>query len=369
MLRLIAAAVVLLASPVVRAEVVRVAVSHATKITVEGEHLVLRGGGSEPFEVSGKVVLEAVGPFVSTGDRMDARFSIEEATGGAIRIDGVSIIGGGEVAAGKGGLVGIDVIDLERYVASVVGMEMPSAWPEAALEAQSIAARTYVLSRKAKVKADQPYDVESGVRSQAYGGAASIDARSVAAAEATRGQVLSADGALAETFFFASCSGKTESAKAAFGGGPAYLKPVSCETAAGAFPWTHRVALSRLSATLKAKGSIGANLEGLVVETRTASGRLATVRLKTESGSRVISAAELRQLVGSSVLPSLDARIEKKGADLVFTGHGAGHGVGLCQWGARAMAARGVAATDILDHYYPTTQLTTWQAVRDSRNP
>ncbi len=348
----------LLASPAT-AEVVRVAVTRGPRVIVEGAHLILRGGGARAMEADGRAVLEAVGPFVSTGDRLDARFSIEEATGGPLKLNGVPVIGGGEVAAVTGGVVGIDAIDLERYVASVVGAEMPSSWPAAALEAQAIAARTYVLSRRANGRADAPFDVEATVQSQVYSGHASIREPSVAAAESTRGEVVIFDGRLADTFFFASCVGKTESAAAAFGAGELYLTPTSCETDAGTpgLAWKTRISVERLSTMLRSRGATAANLTSVSIADKTATGRVAGFQLGTARGSRVMKASELRQIVGAALLPSLDAAVFRQGDDIVFTGRGAGHGVGLCQWGARSLAARGATAQQILQHYYPGTRV------------
>jgi stage II sporulation protein D len=350
--------VLLLQTSVASAEVVRVAVTHGSRVVVEGTHLVLRGGGPEAVEAEGSIALEAVGPFVSTGSRLDARFTIEEATGGPLRLNGIPVIGAAEVAADKSGLAGIDAIDLERYVASVVGREMPASWPAAALEAQAIAARSYVLARRRTSGDTAPYDVEATVRSQAYGGESSISPRSVAAAEATRGQVVFFDGAPATTFFFASCAGMTERASDAFGAGAPYLRSVACGTTSDEdLGWQRRLPWQRLSSLLRRRGTIGADLRAIDVVTRTPAGRAATLRMQASGGARTIRAAELRQIVGADLLPSLDFQIERQGADVVFAGRGSGHAVGLCQRGARDMALGGATAAAILSHYYPGTRL------------
>jgi stage II sporulation protein D len=82
------------------------------------------------------------------------------------------------------------------------------------------------------------------------------------------------------------------------------------------------------------------------------------VLLRTARGSEVpMSGAELRQLVGYTALPSLWFTVSVEGEAAVFRGRGSGHGVGLCQWGARGRAARGETYQQILGHYYPGAEI------------
>ncbi len=86
---------------------------------------------------------------------------------------------------------------------------------------------------------------------------------------------------------------------------------------------------------------------------RTASGRARTVRL----GARTLSGVELRQIIGYEKLPSLLFEVSVTSGVAVFTGRGSGHGVGLCQWGARERARRGESYREILAHYYPGAEI------------
>lgn len=354
-------AVLLLVASNSPAETIRVAVARGSALELAGEWLQARLGPLDEWRDLGAAArLESVGPFVSNGDLLAPRLELGVKSG-ALSIGRIPLLGLAHVVATDEQLVAVDEVDLEDYVASVVGGEMPASWPKAALEAQAIAARTYVLKRKLALPKDAAFHVESTVAHQVYKGRASIDARTRAAAEATRGKVLMHRGALAEAFFFATCRGKTEYAKNAFGKGAPYLVPVSCDggDASPLARWTKRMPLASVSKRLSDAGAIGDELRDIDVVRRSETGRVTSARLSTKRGGRNISGNELRRLIGYDALPSLDVAIEKVGRDLVFRGEGSGHAVGLCQWCARGRAARGESASRILAHFYPGTAIET----------
>lgn len=115
------------------------------------------------------------------------------------------------------GLRIINVIGLEAYVAGVVPREVPASWPAAALQAQSVAARSYALAHRAE---GTDFDLYSDERSQVYGGVAAEQTATTAAVQATAGRVLLWKGALADTMFSASNGGRTVSAAEAYPGTP-----------------------------------------------------------------------------------------------------------------------------------------------------
>ena len=117
--------------------------------------------------------------------------------------------------------------------------------------------------------------------------------------------------------------------------------------------WIVRKPLSELSAALRKSGRVLAPVTSLTVATRTPSGRARTLRIETTADDRTLAAVELRQIVGYTALPSLSFDVTVERGAAVFRGRGNGHGVGLCQWGARARAVRGESYRAILAHYYP----------------
>jgi stage II sporulation protein D len=282
----------------------------------------------------------------------------------AIGVDGRVLPGRVEAWSDEAGLVLVNALDLEDYVAAVVASEVPPSWPAAALQAQAVAARTYAVAQKIAQGPGARAHLGASVLDQVYAGAAHPASGARKAAQATAGEVLTFGAAPIAAYFSSSCGGRGESGEAAFNlppGSTPYLPggdDGDADRGAPRLSWTLRVPLSELSAILRKARRLDAAIGGISVAKTTASGRAAQVRLETSRGAKVLlSGAELRQLLGYLRLPSLLFRVEVEGGVAAFHGHGSGHGVGLCQWGARGRALHGESYRDILAHYYPAAEL------------
>lgn len=248
-------------------------------------------------------------------------------------------------------------LDLETYVTGIVSAELPRGWPLAAYQAQAVAARTFAVGQKMK-RIDLPYHMESTVLDQVYGGVEREHALAEEAARTTRGQVLSFRRHLAQTFFHASCGGRTESAKDGWNTPLGYLPGSACHKCddANRFQWTVKIARRDVDKAF-AKVAGGAVVGAAIVE-KTGSGRAKTVEIVTDKKSTRISGADFRRLLGWSVVWSTQIDKLTLGKDaLVVEGRGSGHGVGLCQWGARGFALQGKGWQQILQTYYPGAAL------------
>jgi stage II sporulation protein D len=246
------------------------------------------------------------------------------------------------------GLQLINVIPLEDYLAAVLGSEMPVSFPLEALKAQAVAARTYALQKKLGAYGS-PFHLGSSVLHQVYGGLHREEARTRAAVEATRGEVLTHELAPIEAYFHASCGGRTESGQQALHRDLPYLQPVECPC--GSLP------ASRWSALLsdaELRAALGHSPEGFRVTGRTPTHRVN--RLASSSGAS-LDGVTFRRKLGYSRLKSLHFDMERTSGGWHFSGRGYGHGAGLCQWGAKALADQGRSYRDILLHYYPGTEL------------
>jgi stage II sporulation protein D len=252
----------------------------------------------------------------------------------------------------------VKTLDLEEYVAAVVANEVPAGWPDEALRAQAVAARTFAVAQKVAQGPGARAHLGASVLDQVYRATGHPPAAALRAARATAGEVLTWGAAPIAAYFSASCGGVSESAEAAFHVAPGttpYLRGGDGDDADGGAPkksWTLRIPLEELGALLKRPG-----LRGLTVAARTSSGRARTMRLETSSGAKSLTAIELRQLVGYNRLPSLLFEVGIDSGAAFFRGHGSGHGVGLCQWGARGRALRGESYRLILAHYYPGAEI------------
>jgi stage II sporulation protein D len=251
------------------------------------------------------------------------------------------------------GLQVVNVLELEEYLAAVLGSEMPPGFPDEALKAQAVAARTYALQKKLEAYGDASY-LGAGVLSQVYGGMSREDEHTRAAVAATHGEVLTYELAPIEAYFHASCGGTTESGQAALNRDLPYLKPVDCPCAK--LPqsrWELTVPLPELQSLTGVK-----DVRALTVVSRTPTGRVRRIAL---GNGRSMDAVSFRQRLGYARLKSLSFDVEPlRGEQAVrFTGRGMGHGSGLCQWGAKVLADDGWDYRRILAHYYPGTELQT----------
>jgi stage II sporulation protein D len=324
-----------------RAEEIRIEVArgHRTaRVDAGGRRHALAAGDSR-LTVDGRVVASA---------EFDA----------PVRLDGRELPGRLEVFLDRGALVAVNSVDLEQYVAAVVASEVPPGWPAEALRAQAVAARTFAVAQKVAQGAGARAHLGASVLDQVYRNAARPPQAALEAARATAGEVLTWGAAPIAAWFSASCGGVSESAEAAF-----HLEPGAAPYARGGEndgdvrEWTVRVPLSEITAALRKAHRMEAEIRGVTVQSRTASGRAQELGLETAAGSRRLLAVELRQLLGYGRIPSLFFELSGEGSTAVFRGRGSGHGVGLCQWGARGRALSGASYREILAHYYPGADL------------
>jgi stage II sporulation protein D len=252
----------------------------------------------------------------------------------------------------------VNVVDLEEYLYSVVSREMPPTWPPSALEAQSICARTYVLQRSNPRRA---YDVVPSELDQLYEGISGETPASVAATVATTATVLAYGGGFAQVAYSSCCGGHTESSSDAWGNVAfPYLTGVVCTSCADSphYRWTTSLTFEAIAFSLSSELAPLGNLNDLRVTARDASGRARAFELVTDRGSAIVGGSAFRRAVGTRVLPSLLVTSVQRDPDsgsVSIAGGGLGHGVGLCQWGARGMALAQRSAPEILAWYFPGT--------------
>jgi stage II sporulation protein D len=243
---------------------------------------------------------------------------------------------------------------MEDYLLGVVGGEMPPSWEMEALKAQAVAARTYAASRRREAAArGADFDVWDDTRSQVYAGmpGGAYASRIEEAVRSTAGEVLVWNGELLTAYFHSTCGGHTESAARVFGVASCEpLSGVGCTTCGDstAFEWEAAVEAADLEEAL----GVGPlkSIRGLDPGP---SGRCLRVEVQGETGRREMKGSALRAAVGYGILRSTAFEAEVADGEIRFRGRGFGHGVGLCQWGARGMAKTGATYIEILNHYYP----------------
>ncbi|MHB1244230.1 MAG: SpoIID/LytB domain-containing protein [Gaiellaceae bacterium] len=198
-----------------------------------------------------------------------------------------------EVAVAGQKLNAINVVGLEEYLFGVVPREMPSEWPEEALKAQAVAARSYALNRRV---GGRGFDLFADTRSQVYGGIAGEDLRATAAIQATAGEVLLWEGKPIDALFHSTSGGATADAEEVFGTAVPYL--VGVDDPYSVLSPVNRWGPIAVEETVVRKAlRLRTPVTGMRL-TRTPSGRVATVQVLTATGSAKVSGAMLRFAAG-----------------------------------------------------------------------
>jgi stage II sporulation protein D len=201
-------------------------------------------------------------------------------------------------ANGKGGVDAVNAVDLEDYVRGVVAAEMPSGWSSQALQVQAVAARTFAVTDSV---GGSLYDVYADTRSQVYGGIGAETPSTDAAVAATRGQVVTYNGAPVITYFSSSSGGHTENVENVFGGSPEpWLRGVADPyDGAGGNPyhrWSDNPSLT--SAAAKLGRLVKGQLVGIRVVEHGASPRILLADVVGTEGRTRVTGAQLQHALG-----------------------------------------------------------------------
>ncbi len=267
-----------------------------------------------------------------------------------------------DIYAAEAGLMAVNELYVEPYIVGLINHEISSKWPEAAVKAQAVVARTYALHEKQRNRnlgLDDRFDIDGSVLGQVYRGANGEDDFAVSAVRETEGQVLTYRGKLALTVYHSNAGGFTESSANVWGTGYPYLRSVKSEYDKGSpgYSWRYAITPQRLALRLKRAGFKVGKPEELTVIERTGSGRVFKIEVLGAKEPVIISGKEFRAAIGYDFIKSTRFNVSRSGSVFSFTGTGLGHGVGMSQWGARGMAAAGYSYKEILRHYYPGTSL------------
>jgi len=263
----------------------------------------------------------------------------------------------------------VNIIDIEDYLCSVISSEMSADSPMELLKAHAVISRSWLM--RAIGHTDHVgYDVCADDHCQRYEGLSRMNERAVEAVRATSGQVLMYNNEVCDCRYHKCCGGRTEVFATCWEDKDVpYLQSVEC-------PYCGRVSASTLRQVLNNydqettdfhdwkvevdRKELGDRLQAigevkeLRVLKRGASGRIYELEVVGEKGTLVLSKElTIRKALSRTCLYSSWFDIEKTTMGWRLTGHGWGHGVGLCQIGAAQMAAEGATYDQILKHYYP----------------
>ncbi|MBW4519249.1 MAG: SpoIID/LytB domain-containing protein [Scytolyngbya sp. HA4215-MV1] len=261
------------------------------------------------------------------------------------------------------GLTAVNYVDLEQYLYSVLGAEMSCNWPLEALKAQAVAARSYALKQRQSA-GNGMFDLGDTAAWQVYGGIEKECTTTQAAVNATEGQVLTYNGQIIEAVFHSSSGGYTENVEDIWVQALPYLRAVpDFDQGTPVFQWTVNFSRSELSQKISGVG----NIISLTPERTTPHGRIITMKVVGDAGSRNISGESLRSALGLKstlfeVVPqygSVASAAKNQQPPIAFQiiGRGFGHGLGMSQWGAYNLAQKGFNYQQIVLHYYKGSSL------------
>ncbi|WP_010278971.1 stage II sporulation protein D [Paenibacillus senegalensis] len=276
----------------------------------------------------------------------------------------------------------VDQIQLEDYVRGVVAAEMPAEFEPAALQAQALAARTYIVRRwMTDDRSNVPVQdalVTDTITHQAYQtdemlldrwGSQQYESyyqKIEEAVKATQGMILTYEKQPIEALFFSTSNGRTENSEDYWEQHLPYLRSVESPWDEEISPrYTKTVSLAKDS-VLKALGissSLSADslVAGMDVTEYSAGGRVKSVRV----AGQTFTGREIREKLQ---LDSSQFYWKANGNSIDITTYGYGHGVGMSQWGANGMAKEGYTAEEIVKHYYKGIDIQPWAEIVNIAN-
>jgi stage II sporulation protein D len=322
------------------------------------------------------------------------------------------------ITNGKTGMTVVNTLPLEEYLYGIIAKEISPNWPFEAVKAQAVAARTYALYNRNKYQNDG-YDVCATTDCQVYGGRESEVPRAIKAVDATTGQVILYQGKPIPAYFHSSSGGYTENSENVWGTYLPYLRGVvDYDQNSPQYNWEKQLKPSEFEevlskagynlGTIKAIGISPLGSQPMSTIDRGVSGRVKIIRIIGSNGSIQLTGEKLRKILSlrSSLfdihvmlpvqksiefeitdsvgnqgnkkveinLPSTNEkgfvtdkedirRISGRPNEIiVISGLGWGHGIGLSQWGAKAMAEKGpqddpTYFKEILKHYYQGVEI------------
>lgn len=308
---------------------------------------------------------------------------------------------------------------MNEYLYGVLPKEMSGDWPIEALKAQAIAARNFALVNRGK-HADQGFDLCTTTDCQVYGGYNVEKANSNLAVDETLGEYLVYDGDLVSCYYHSNSGGQTEDIENIWSGSLPYIKGVSDPYSIGQpnTDWTLHLTAAQIEKTLSSAGYVIGTYQGARIDQFSDNGRVTKITFLGSNGQATLLKEEMRKYFGYTTLKSMyfsfgekpvDSHVSVMASDgmvsmnqdnlavissegvsdltdtpywfdgrtlytpqnqssveretvsngplLTLYGHGYGHGLGMSQWGAKAMAEAGFDYKSILTHYYQGTQI------------
>lgn len=305
----------------------------------------------------------------------------------------------------------VNIVQIDDYLYGVLPKEMNGKWHVEALKAQAVAARNFALVNIDKHK-KYGYDLCATTNCQVYGGVDIEEHGSNHAVDLTKGDILIYNDRLVATYFHSNSGGKTENSENIWSTKVPYLKGVLDEYSMFQpnYTWEKSYSASTASSILSKKGYDVGTLKNIRINSVSENNRVQSVSFIGSKRTVTLEKEKIRSVFGYSNIKSIWYTIDKggnlavrsgnnistrpasnmtvvtkngvktinasnasvyNGSDIsqmyvsktsssdvfVFRGFGYGHGLGMSQYGAKAMAEKGFTYEEILTHYFSGTKL------------
>lgn len=259
----------------------------------------------------------------------------------------------------------MNLISSEDYVSSVLHKESWPGWPDEFNKALAVSCRTYALEKVLKARhkrkkgtAKVPYDIKNTNIHQTYQGIHSNTKLTQAVAD-TSGIIIAYQGQPIEAMFDACCGGNIPAKMMGidFKKAPYLARTTACTTCKKCpnYRWSTTYSAAELKTLFKEEMDTLEKIKSISIYKKDAAGYVQALHLTGKHKQVIVSGKRLYSVLKK--IKSMRFTISQKGSQFTFTGSGYGHGLGLCQWGARGMVEKGKKYTKILSFYYPHTSL------------
>ncbi len=247
----------------------------------------------------------------------------------------------------------INTLKIDEYLCSVVPSEIPASWPEEALMAQAIASRTYTYYHLLNKNQKNIFDLDCSTNFQVYRGVISEKESTTIAVKKTTGDVLMYKYKPILAYFHSTCGGRTSDDRQVWqGDDKVYLNSVKCNYCRQSpnYSWKVDLSLYAIKNSLKKKYQRTGKISK--ISFKRINDRVVSVTVIHSNGKIEMTGNEFRLLFPVKTIRSMYFKATQNRNGLTLTGHGWGHGVGLCQWGAKGLAEKGASHRYILNYYY-----------------
>ena len=306
-----------------------------------------------------KIISESTTPGLNFDPLKIKNIHVVESDKNILYVDNIGYRGKIELHNVQGRIYVINILDIDEYLYSVVPSEMPSSWNMEALKSQAVASRTYAYYFILKNKDKTIYDLDSTTNFQVYKGISAETKSSIEAVNRTAGIIMTYNGEPIISYFHSTSGGKTSDDKDVWPDSNfSYLKSVECNYGKDSphSEWEYTISMDEIASALNKKYKMIDQISKISFKRH--NDRIIEVTVQHNNGTITLTGNEFRLLLNPQKLRSTYFTIKQDKNQFLLSGKGWGHGVGMCQWGAKGRGENGFKYEEILKHYYKDVKFT-----------